>query len=144
MSQIHMSQSYVSDLSGRRISLGCLIRFAAMSGAARGNALHYIVEGIGTRYEKHRNEACKASESHVDRRLIQFAQFVLKIAPNRGSKFGIGRKMLYLCTRKQEVASTSEGCGSALAKRACHTAFTLHFPCISGRRRPDVVRSKRI
>ena len=29
------------------------------------------------------------------------------------SKFGIWRKMLYLCTRKQEVASTSEGCGSA-------------------------------
>ena len=40
------------------------------------------------------------------------------------------RKMLYLCTRNNEVASTSEGCGSALAKRACHTAFALHFTCI--------------
>ena len=31
----------------------------------------------------------------------------------RGLKFGTALKMLYLCTRKQEVASTSEGCGSA-------------------------------
>ena len=39
------------------------------------------------------------------------------------------KKSSYLCTRIEEDASTSEGCGSALAKRACHTAFALHFPC---------------
>ena len=35
------------------------------------------------------------------------------------------KKSSYLCTRIEEDASTSEGCGSALAKRACHTALTL-------------------
>ena len=84
------------------ISLGCLIRLAAMLGDIRANALHYMVEGIGTRYGKHRNEAWKASEQHLNPNWIQFAQFVLKIAPIRGSKFGIGRKMLYLCSIKSE------------------------------------------
>ena len=41
---------------------------------------------------------------------------------------GLHDYFLYLCTRKHEDASTSEGCGSAKAKRAC-SAFALHFTC---------------
>ena len=32
---------------------------------------------------------------------------------------GLHDYFLYLCTRKHEDASTSKGCGSAKAKRAC-------------------------
>jgi hypothetical protein len=46
-------------------------------------------------------------------KLDDFDEFFIKIGPIGGPKFGGARKMLYLCTRKQEVASTSEGCGSA-------------------------------
>ena len=84
------------------ISLGCLVRFAAILGDIRANAFHYIVQSIGTRYGRHRDEAWKASEQHLNPNWIQFAQFVLKIAPIRGSKFGIGRKMLYLCSVNPE------------------------------------------
>ena len=43
---------------------------------------------------------------------FKFVKFVLKIAPNRGVKFGIARKMLYLC-RALGKCSASVGCGSA-------------------------------
>jgi len=41
---------------------------------------------------------------------------------------GLHDYFLYLCTRKHEDVSTSKGCGSAKAKRAC-SAFALHFTC---------------
>ena len=81
-----------------------------MSCVARENALHYIVEGISTKHRKHRDEAWKASESHIDRRFVQFAEFVLKIAPIRGLKFGIAHFYSYLCIvnpeRHQREAAT--------------------------------------
>ena len=48
---------------------------------------------------------------------FQFSDFVLKTAPNRCPKFGIARKMLYLC-RALGKCSASVGCGSAKPERA--------------------------
>ena len=48
------------------------------------------------------NYACISSAEHEHLRCLkhQFVKFVLKIAPNRGAKFGVARKMLYLCIVK--------------------------------------------
>ena len=45
------------------------------------------------------SHACMSFAEHEDLRCWkhQFIKFVLKIAPNRCPKFGIARKMLYLC-----------------------------------------------
>ena len=41
---------------------------------------------------------------------------------------GLHDYFLYLCTRKHEDASTSKGCGSAKAKRACfRIRLALHL-----------------
>jgi len=44
------------------ISFQCLLRLIGMSGASRGDALHYRREGISTKQRRHRNEVWKALE----------------------------------------------------------------------------------
>ena len=59
-----------------------------------------------------------------------FDEFFIKIAPNRCPKFGIWRKMLYLC-RALGKCSASVGCGSAEFERArlcVRLAPPLHCP----------------
>ena len=59
---------------------------------------------------------------------FKFIKFVLKTAPNRGAKFGIARKMLYLCTRNMKlrvrVKAAAQHSSSELG-----SAFALHFTC---------------
>jgi len=39
---------------------------------------------------------------------FKFVKFGLKIAPNRGVKFGLARKMLYLCIVNQKTGAQSK------------------------------------
>ena len=114
------------------------------------------------------NDAIKRVQSHAcmssaEREHLrcwkhQFSKFVLKIAPNRGVKFGIARKMLYLCTRKQEVLGEPSGKPSGeyewrLRLSIARASSALHSPCTSlvivnherhkaGCRPPDVAGRK--
>ena len=67
---------------------------------------------------------------------LKLGDFVLEIAPNRCPKFGSAQKMLYLCTRKQEVLGEPSGKPSGeyewrLRLSIARASSALHSPCTS-------------
>ena len=106
------------------------------------------------------SHACMSFAEHEHLRCWkhQFVKFVLKTAPNRCPKFGSARKMLDLCTRKQEVLGEPSGKPSGeyewrLRLSIARASSALHSPCTSlvivnherhesGIRPPDVAGRK--
>ena len=121
---------------------------------------HEITVRLNDAIKRVQSHACMSFAEHEHLRCWkhQFVKFVLKIAPNRCPKFGSARKMLYLCTRKQEVLGEPSGKPSGeyewrLRLSIARASSALHSPCTSlvivnherqkaGGRPPDAVGRK--